>query len=367
MTKDFVSSKYKNVGKKRSLKNLQFNLNHQNIRFQLIRLKHKLVSRMFWGRSNFYKNFTQFTMLGITIFIAISGLSNRIAVSATTNLTVGQEIVGSHDLLPQGGSIETVLISSTDGIDSIDHVVQSDETLSSIASLYDVSIDTIRWFNPEQISPFSNEIQSGWTLKIPAYQGQPINGVLYTVKKNESIEDVIRVTSITNNEANLFSIVEFNNLPEPYTLIEGQKLFIPDGNLSVSDIEVAGIPKGVFTNPLAHSDCRGYGYSRGYTFYHDGLDLAKFPGCPVQAVASGVVMYAGWENMSGQTVKIDHGGGIYTYYYHAEAVYVKGGERVQQGDIIMKMGSTGNSTGTHLHIVLLKNGFAVDPAPYIPF
>src|SRR5690606_7600203 len=133
-------------------------------------------------------------------------------------------------------SIETVLITTTDTIDSISHVVESGDTLESIASEYGVSVDTVRWFNPTLINPFSNDIKVGWELKIPAVSGQPINGVLYTVRSGQSLEDVIRITSVSNTEANRFNIVQFNNLPEPYTLSEGQKLFIPDGNLGASQI-----------------------------------------------------------------------------------------------------------------------------------
>jgi len=370
MTKDFVSKNYREFRLRSSERiNSKSKLPFKGIRGLFGYLKHQLVSRMFWGRSSLYKNITQFLMLLITIFVAISGLSSRIAVSARSNLTLGkEEIVGSNDLLPQGGSIETVLTSSSSGIASVDHVVEDGETLQSIADHYKVSMDTIRWFNPDLISPFGNVIQTGWDLKIPATpDGQTINGILYTVKPGQNINDVIKETSANNEEANLFNVVEFNDLPEPYTLTVGQKLFIPDGNLTTNDVQVEGIPKGVFTNPLADPGCAGYSLSRGFSYYHDGLDLARYPGCNVEAVASGTVIYAGWENLSGYCVKIDHGGGIHTNYYHAEAVYVKVGQRVQQGDIIMKMGSTGNSTGIHLHISLLKDGVAVDPAPYIPY
>ncbi len=366
MTKDFASKRYstfssakeQNVKKKFKVKDIlrlgQF-------------LKQKTVSRMFWGRSSFYKNVTQFLMLGITVFIAVSGLSNRISVSASTNLAVGNEIVGSNDLLPQGGSIDTVLVSYAGGIGAIDHLVKSGETLNDIASLYKVTVDTIRWYNSDLISPFSNDIQEGWDLKIPAFEGQPINGVLYTVKAGQTLDDVVNITSSNNSESNISNIVEFNDLPKPYTLKEGQKLFIPDGNLINNNLQVTGIPRGVFINPLSNPECAGYSFSRGFTYYHDGVDLARWPGCPVEAVAAGTVIYAGWENLSGYCVKIDHGGGIQTNYYHAETVYVRVGQRVQQGDIIMKMGDTGNSTGTHLHMSLFKDHIAVDPAPYVPY
>ena len=69
----------------------------------------------------------------------------------------------------------------------------------------------------------------------------------------------------------------------------------------------------------------------------------------------------------GNNVQIDHGGGIITHYYHGSEVYVRTGQRVSQGDLIMYMGTTGNSTGVHLHFTLFKNGVAVDPEGFVPF
>jgi murein DD-endopeptidase MepM/ murein hydrolase activator NlpD len=333
-------------------------------------IKKRIVSRMFWGRSSFYKNISHTLMIGITLTLALSGIASRIAVANNeSNFTAGNTLIGSADLLQQGGSIETVLISSVQGLNSIDHTVADGENLSQIASKYNVTEDTIRWFNPDLISPFSNTIQSGWTLKIPASEGQPINGVLYTVRAGQSIDDVIKITSQSNNESNRSNIIEFNNLTEPYTVSSGQKLFIPDGNLSTTDIRVAGIPRGVFTNPLADPACSGYGFSRGFAFYHNGVDLAKGSGCPIQAIAAGSVTYAGWSSAGeGYNVKINHGGGIESFYYHGNGNFgVKVGDRVTQGQYIMSMGSTGNSTGVHLHFALVKNGVFVDPAPYVPY
>lgn len=331
-------------------------------------LKGSLVSKIHWGRGSYYKNIVHISMLFITAMIAISGVVSRIAI-ADSNTLSGNYVYGSNDLLAQGASIQTVITSEGDSITSLDHIVQRGETLQSIADQYKITKDTIRWFNPILISPFSDDITVGSTLKIPAPDGIPINGVLYTVKNNQSLEDVIALTSQNNSEANKFNIVQFNNLSEPYTLSDGQQLFIPDGNLNVSDIIIEGIPKGVFINPLSHPSCAGYIESRGFTYYHNGADLARWPGCPIEAVASGVVEYVGCITTGeGCAVKINHGGGIETHYYHGNGTfYVKTGDRVQQGQVIMEMGTTGNSTGVHLHFSLLKNKVFVDPAPYVPF
>jgi len=331
--------------------------------------KRFIVSKIHWGRGSAYKNVVHLTMLIITGFIAVSGVVSRIAVADAVYLD-GGDTYGSNDLLSQGGSIQAVLTSSGTGISSITHVVQSGETLQTIADKYIVTKDTIRWFNQDLISPFSDEVQAGWKIKIPATpQGQTINGVLYTVKNGQTLADVVAHTGASNKEANEFNIAEFNGLTAPYSLSDGQQLFIPDGNLNVNDISIAGIPTGIFSNPLEDSSCAGYSVSRVYTFYHNGLDLAKWPGCTIKSVASGIVEYVGCiRTGEGCAVKINHGGGIKTHYYHGSGVfYVKAGDRVQQGQSIMEMGTTGNSTGVHLHFSLLKNDIFIDPAPYVPY
>ncbi len=329
-------------------------------------IKRRIVSRMFWGRSTLYKNVVHFLVIVITISVTLSGIIYRVSdVSASGSSLSGEYTIGTNDLLTQGGSIATVLRTDNTNLSALQnrkYTVQSGDTLDSIAKNYSVSMDTIRWANPNLISPFTNDIQVGWELAIPE-----INGVLYTVRDGQSLEDIISLTSVNNNESNRFNIIELNQLEPPYSLRSGTKLFIPDGNLFNQSVAVEGIPRGVFINPLSNPDCEGYIYQRGFTSYHDGIDLSKWDGCTLEATANGTVYYAGWENLSGLAVKIDHGGGIHTYYYHLADIYVKAGDRIQQGTPIGYMGNTGNSTGTHLHFVLKKDYIAVDPEPYVPY
>ncbi len=308
-------------------------------------------------------------MLGITVIVTLTGLVNRFSrVDAESNLALGSNIGGLDDLLQQGGSIETVLLhdATEPNVETSSHTVESGETLEIIAEQYDVSADTIRWANLDVINPFTDKLEVGSELKIPA-----INGVFYTVKSGQNLDAVISEVSINNDEANRFNIIEFNNLKEPYTLAVGQKLFIPDGNLKKVSIPGGSldIPVGVFIDPLSNSGCFGYTYSRGFLSYHDGVDLARYPTCPIEAVANGVVRYAGWSSAGqGYNVEIDHGGGIVTKYFHGDGTFwVKTGDYVKQGQPIMQMGCTGLCTGTHLHFSLWKNGISIDPAPFVPY
>ena len=100
--------------------------------------------------------------------------------------------------------------------------------------------------------------------------------------------------------------------------------------------------------------------------FHSGIDIAAPTGTPVKAAAGGRVILAGWVNGYGNTVVIDHGGGLSTLYGHASKLETSAGKMVMQGDIICKVGSTGFATGPHLHFEVRVNGVTEDPMKRLP-
>lgn len=118
---------------------------------------------------------------------------------------------------------------------------------------------------------------------------------------------------------------------------------------------------GVITSP--------YGYRThpifGTTIYHSGIDIGVDYGTPVHAADSGVVVEAGWISGYGYAVVIDHGNGLSTLYGHNESLNVSSGQSVSQGQVIAYAGSTGNSTGPHVHFEVRSNGDPVDPSAYL--
>ncbi|MBI3900213.1 MAG: peptidoglycan DD-metalloendopeptidase family protein [Gammaproteobacteria bacterium] len=103
----------------------------------------------------------------------------------------------------------------------------------------------------------------------------------------------------------------------------------------------------------------------GQIAYHEGVDIASKLGSSVRAMADGVVVYAGERSGYGNVVEITHGDGLITRYAHAMTVLVKVGDKVQRGMPIARVGSSGRSTGPHIHLEVLKNGRAVNPAQYL--
>ena len=98
---------------------------------------------------------------------------------------------------------------------------------------------------------------------------------------------------------------------------------------------------------------------------HTGLDIAASTGTPIKAAASGTVTFAGTKRAYGKMIVISHGNGIETYYGHCSKLYAEVGDKVSQGETIAAVGSTGNSTGPHLHLEIRVNGVAYNPQNYV--
>jgi murein DD-endopeptidase MepM/ murein hydrolase activator NlpD len=107
--------------------------------------------------------------------------------------------------------------------------------------------------------------------------------------------------------------------------------------------------------------------TQGYGWWHPGIDIAAYTGAPIYAADSGVVSFAGWSTIGyGYLVTITHANGYTTYYAHLYALYVSAGQHVEAGQLIAAMGSTGNSSGPHLHFEIRSNNVPLDPKTLLP-
>lgn len=128
--------------------------------------------------------------------------------------------------------------------------------------------------------------------------------------------------------------------------------------------EIQGVKLAVV--PVSGTITSRYGESsRLRKSTHTGLDIASKTGTPIKAVASGTVTCATYSGAYGNLVKIDHGNGVETWYGHTSKMYVKKGQQVNAGDVIAAVGTTGNSTGPHLHLEIRLNGNHVNPQKYL--
>jgi murein DD-endopeptidase MepM/ murein hydrolase activator NlpD len=121
--------------------------------------------------------------------------------------------------------------------------------------------------------------------------------------------------------------------------------------------------------PTTGWETSGFGYREspftGLKEFHKGLDIATRQGTPIIATADGIVSYAGYKGLLGKTVVVDHGHGMMTRYGHANKILVEAGAVVKRGDTIATVGTTGRSTGPHVHYEVLLNGIRVNPEKYI--
>ena len=140
-----------------------------------------------------------------------------------------------------------------------------------------------------------------------------------------------------------------------------------DSNVNTNDVYEGG----VFTLPCPSIDkiTSGFGYrdkpTAGATSYHQGYDIGASAGAAIVAAADGVVTSTGYSSVLGNYVILSHGGGLFTIYEHCSAVLVSQGQSVSRGSTIAKVGSTGVSTGPHLHFGVQLNGKYVDPGNYL--
>ena len=106
--------------------------------------------------------------------------------------------------------------------------------------------------------------------------------------------------------------------------------------------------------------------TQGYHKYHGAIDIANNQGTPLIAPDGGTVTFAAWSGGLGNAVQIDHGDGFATTYGHLHTIQVQVGQRVERGQQIGLMGTTGHSTGPHLHFIVTYNGGILNPMNYLP-
>jgi murein DD-endopeptidase MepM/ murein hydrolase activator NlpD len=161
------------------------------------------------------------------------------------------------------------------------------------------------------------------------------------------------VAALSREEATLSALIRARQLPAEASDTPARG---GSGAAKVSGSGVAWPTTGSLTS--------GFGYRWGAL--HAGVDIANGVGTPIRAAKAGTIILAGWNGGYGNCIVIDHGGGFTTLYGHMTRLRASEGQRVSQGDVIGDMGSTGNSTGSHLHFETRVNGSPQDPQRYLP-
>lgn len=286
---------------------------------------------------------------------------------------------------PFVNGIKRLAVLQTDRQESVKHdvtiyTVEKGDSIFKIAKQFNITPETILWANYNTLNDNPELLTIGMNLNIPA-----VNGIYYQWKNGDTLASVASRYQVDSSAIllwpeNNFDVSAPSINPGTYVMIPGGKRemaswvmpTIPRGKSGVSktlagpgacDTTDGAYGTGTFVWPAVNNYLSGNDYWSG----HLALDIASNMGSPVFASDSGLVVYAGWNNTGyGNMVMIDHGNGYQTLYAHLSQVSVSCGSSVYQGSTIGASGSSGNSTGPHLHFETRYLGGLVNPWGLMP-
>jgi len=255
-------------------------------------------------------------------------------------------------------------IAERDRMQIITYTVQPNDNVWSIAQGFGLKAETVLWANPT-VERSPDLLSVGQVLVI-----LPVDGIYYTIQQGDTVDKLAKTYKTDVEKIKSF---ELNNLQEPYTLMPGQKLVIPGGQKQTPRpnyypmTSVGSAPKGAPTGSGRFAWPTYGTLTQNFWYGHSGIDVANRRGTPVYAADDGYVVLSGRDTWGyGNQVVIDHGNGFKTRYAHLDSILVKAGDTVKKGQKIGTMGSTGRSTGPHLHFEIIQGGTFRNPAGFLP-
>lgn len=330
---------------------------------QIEKFKDVVVALLVVKRGKYSSSFlnTSFFVLIITVLVAGPAIAenNPFENEITGQQTYFQSTSISFD--PFDNPVTTV-VSAKPRDKVYQHTVSEGETLASLSARYNISIDTIKWANELK----SDIIKPGQELDIP-----PVTGIVHKVVAGDNIYAVAKKYNIDAQNIVNFPFNDFAD-PDTFQLTPGQVLYVPDGS-----IEDKPTPQQSQFRYVAKAQAGVQGTSSFLwptsgsittypVWYHMALDIANSAAPAIIASDTGTVTYTGCLAYGyGCHIIVDHGNGYQTLYAHLSAIEVSAGQVVSKGQRIGVMGSTGRSTGTHLHFEIRSGGTQVNPLGFL--
>lgn len=253
-------------------------------------------------------------------------------------------------------SDNTLVGDGTIGMKYDEYIIEEGDNLTVISRKIGANLDTLVSVN--KISN-ANRLRPGQKIIVPNR-----NGLLYTMKKGESLEDVTE-----RYDVSLKRVLTFNKISDASNIEAGDDIFLPGAKYTLDErIDKFGQMFSLPTTITRISSVFGYRVHpiTGVRTKHMGVDIPGRLNTPVYASRKGKVIFAGYSGGYGNLVIVRHDKGYTTYYGHLNSITTKAGANVGVGVMIGRMGSTGRSTGSHLHFEVRRNGVALNPADFIP-
>ena len=308
---------------------------------------------------------------------------NTVSAEFVEPIRLSRQYTAANDIRDED---EMLALLTSNSLEEVEYVVQAGDTFSGIANGHDMRVSQLKEMNP---SVDINTLMVGDILTIsqavPILSVRTVEHVVYdsTVPYEvEEVEDesmyvgdsVVLTEGVDGVAANTADVTYLNGTEESREVLDTQVVTEP-----VNKVVAVGVKErprtmatGSFQWPLWGTVTSGYGsrYIFGSYSFHSGIDIAAPYGTPIAAADGGRVTWAGYGSGSywsyGNYVVIDHENGLQTIYGHCSSVNVVPGERVYKGQTVGHVGSTGRSTGNHLHFQVKQNGTTVSPYRYLP-
>jgi LysM repeat protein len=235
------------------------------------------------------------------------------------------------------------IIRQLDRLVVCEHIYRTSDSLNKIANMYGTDVNSIR---------STNYIEAIGLL----YNGKRLvvhnkKGLLYKLSKGETLDTVCKKFKRSKEE-----LLMINDKPGNYQFQVGEYIFIPNAYIRFKDFMLP-----MFNTKITSDFGQRVHPLFGMLKFHEGIDLKQKYGAPVRAACDGKIIYAGWAEGYGKLIIVKHHKGYTTYYGHLSKIRVKVGQYVFKGQVIGNVGTTGWTTGPHLHFEVRKDGVPINP------
>lgn len=328
------------------------------------KIKEFLTVKLIWSRGKLGKPIATWFVMGVSLLVFFLGEVISGSPFVVSQAASADYLESPSDIIPKRETAITTLPDERKRNEPFAYNVESGDSLFTIGNKFRVSTDALKYING---LTDDSVLSVGQELTIP-----PVSGLIHKVESGDTLGSIAEKYSVASQ-----SIADFNYILDTSRLAVGTELVIPGGKIPEVPPPVIYIP----VSPSAGSGSRASPnksycvwpttvryISQYFAWYHNGLDVAAggvkaMP--PILSCTSGTVIRAGWDPFGlGLHVRIDHGNGYETVYGHMSRIDVSYGQSVKRGQQIGLMGSTGRSTGPHVHFMVKYNGVPQDPLSF---